>query len=69
MGKTYMTTSQYQKSLQRELAKLNQRIDMMIIKGQSYVAESKKHKMLLRQLRSLQGQSFFSRFMTNSMSF
>ncbi len=69
MGKTYMTTAQYQKSLQRELAKLNQRIDMMIIKGQSYVAESKKHKMLLRQLRSLQGQSFFSRFMTNSMSF
>lgn len=68
MGKTYMTTTQYQKTLQRELVQLNRRIDMMIIKGQSYIAESKKHKMLLRQLRAIQGQSLFSRF-TNSMSF
>ncbi len=63
-----MTTSQYQKSLQRELAKINRRIDMMIIKGQSYVAESRKHKMLLRQLRAIQGQSFFNR-LTSSLSF
>jgi hypothetical protein len=68
MSRTYMTTAQYQKTLQRELAQLNRRIDMMIIRGQSYIAESRKHKMLLRQLRALQGQSFFSRF-TNSMSF
>ncbi len=63
-----MTTTQYQKSLQRELATLNRRIDMMIIKGQSYVSESRKHKMLLRQLRAIQGQSFFSR-LTTSLSF
>ncbi len=68
MSRTYMTTAQYQKTLQRELAQLNRRIDMMIIKGQSYIAESRKHKMVLRQLRVIQGQSFFSRF-TNSMSF
>jgi hypothetical protein len=63
-----MTTTQYQKSLQRELAQVNRRIDMMIIKGESYLAESRKHKMLLRQLRAMQGQSLFSR-LTNSMSF
>jgi hypothetical protein len=63
-----MTTTQYQKSLQKELAQLNKRIDMMIIKGQSYIAESRKHKMILRQLRAIQGQSFFSR-LTNSLSF
>ncbi|MBP6857679.1 MAG: hypothetical protein KBC11_00560 [Candidatus Pacebacteria bacterium] len=63
-----MTTTQYQKSLQRELVQLNRRIDMMIIRGQSYVAESRKHKMLLRQLRAMQGQSFFGR-LTSSMSF
>jgi hypothetical protein len=63
-----MTTTQYQKSLQRELAALNRRIDMMIIQGQSYIAESRKHKILLRQLRAIQGQGLFSRF-TNSMSF
>lgn len=63
-----MTTTQYQKTLQRELAQLNRRIDMMIIKGQSYGAESKKHKMLLRQLRSLEGKSFFSR-LSHSFSF
>ena len=62
-----MTTTQYQKSLQRELAQINRRIDMMIIKGRSYVAESRKHKMLLRQLRAMQGQSFFGRL--TSMSF
>ncbi len=63
-----MTTAQYQKTLQNELARLNRRIDMMIIQGQSYAAESKKHKMLLRQIRSIQGQGFFSR-LSHSMSF
>ncbi len=63
-----MTTAQYQKTLRRELARLNQRIDMMIIKGQSYTHEAKKHKMLTRQLRVLSGHSFFSR-LTSSMSF
>lgn len=63
-----MTTTQYQKSLQRELSQINRRIDMMIIKGESYLAESRKHKMLLRQLRAIQGQNFFSRF-TGSLSF
>jgi hypothetical protein len=63
-----MTTAQYQKSLQRELLILNQNIDMMIIKGQSYVAESKKHKVLLRQIRRVQVQGIFSR-LTSSMSF
>ncbi len=63
-----MTTTQYQKSLQRELARLNRRIDMMIIKGQSYAMESRQHKALLKQLRSLQGQNFFSR-LTGSFSF
>lgn len=62
-----MTTAQYQKTLRRELARLNQKIDMMIIKGQSYAHEAKKHKMLTRQLRTLSGQSFFSR-LTHSMS-
>lgn len=63
-----MTTAQYQKSLQREIAQLNRRIDMMIIRGQSYMAESRKHKMLLRQLRAMQSQNFFSR-LSHSMSF
>jgi hypothetical protein len=63
-----MTTAQYQKSLQRELVRLNQNIDMMIIKGQSYVVESRKHKVLLRQIRSVQVQGLFSR-LTSSMSF
>ncbi len=63
-----MTTVQYQKTLIRELAKLNQKIDMMIIRGQSYSYEAKKHKILTRQLRVLSGQSFFSR-LTSSMSF
>jgi hypothetical protein len=63
-----MTTTQYQKTLRRELANLNQKIDMLIIRGQSYAYEAKKHKMLTRQLRALSGQSFFSR-LTSSMSF
>ncbi|MCC7436282.1 hypothetical protein IT402_00170 [Candidatus Nomurabacteria bacterium] len=62
-----MTTTQYQKSLQRELAQLNRKIDMMIVKGQSYVTESKKHKMLLRQLRAMEGRGLFGRLA--SMSF
>jgi hypothetical protein len=61
-----MTTTQYQKTLQREILKLNQRIDMMIIQGRSYNQESRKHKILVRQLRAMQGQSFFSRFISHA---
>ena len=63
-----MTTTQYQKTLQRELSQINRKIDMLIIKGQSYAYEAKKHKMLTRQLRALSGQGFFSR-LTGSLSF
>jgi hypothetical protein len=63
-----MTTTQYQKSLQKELSQINRRIDMMILKGESYVQESQKHKILLRQMRAIQSQGFFNR-LTSSMSF
>ncbi len=63
-----MTTAQYQKTLQRELSQLNRKIDMLIIKGQSYALEARKHKILTRQLRALSGQSFFSR-LSHSLSF
>ena len=45
------------KELQKELAKLNSIIDMKIIKGLSYKKESRRHKFLISQLKSLRREA------------
>lgn len=51
-----MTQTQYKKMIQRELSKLNQRIDMKILQGQSYREEMRRHKVLLAQMRERPSQ-------------
>jgi hypothetical protein len=46
-----MTQEQYKKGILREIQSLNRRIDMKIIKGESYAGESRRHKMLRAKLR------------------
>lgn len=65
-----MSATQYQKVLEREIARLNQRIDMMILKGQSYVSEAKRHRELLAQLnRVKRPTSIFGRFFSHAASY
>ena len=44
------------KELQKELSKLNDLIDLKIIRGLSYKKEAKRHKFLLNQLNALNGR-------------
>lgn len=39
--------------MQTELGKLNQQIDLKIIRGRAYQREAKRHKFILRQLSVL----------------
>lgn len=58
-----MTRTQYTKAIERELARLNERIDAKILRGQHYALESKKHKQLVQHIRSQNNRSIFSRLL------
>jgi len=49
--------------IKRELERLNQRIDLKIIHGQPYAAESRVHRMLLDRMRRFHRQSFLRSFL------
>lgn len=46
-----MTYKEYARQIETELDLLNRRIDEKILRGLSYVAESRRHKTLIRQMR------------------
>lgn len=60
-----MSKEQYKKIIEREIYKLNQRIDFKIIKGERYADESKKHKLLLQKMRKYDRKGFFSRLFSS----
>lgn len=66
----YMSQKQYQKNIEKELARINSIIDLKILQGQSYFNEAKKHKTLVRSLNafSARNTSFIGRF-NSSLSF
>lgn len=55
------------KILRAELERVNQEIDMRIIRGVSYAREARRHKFLLSQLRRLAPRQFT--WFGRSMSF
>jgi len=46
-----MSQSQYLKILEKEIQKINKKIDLKILEGQKYTKEAKEHKLLLRKVR------------------
>ena len=57
-----MSSNTFKKAIERELQKLNEEIDNKIVKGISYINESKRHKILSRQLDNFNRRnSIFSR--------
>lgn len=38
-------------TIQKELSRINEEIDLKILKGESYYREARKHKLLISQLR------------------
>jgi hypothetical protein len=46
-----MSQAQYLKMLEREINKINKKIDLRILQGQDYRREARDHKLLLRKVR------------------
>lgn len=56
-----MSQTQYLKMLEKEMQKINKVIDSKIIRGQDYRREATDHKLMLRRMRYLNGQTFGQR--------
>ena len=56
-----MSKHQALRAIKNEIKRLNQEIDIRIIKGLSYKDLSKRHKLLMSQLNSITSHSWFAR--------
>jgi len=56
-----MSQSQYLKMLEKEIQRINNRIDLKILQGESYLKEARDHKLLLKKVRYHTRRNFFSR--------
>jgi len=56
-----MTRQQYINIIERELEKLNRKIDRKILRGETYFREAGEHKMLLRKIRQHSRRNFIER--------
>lgn len=57
-----MSQSQYLKMLEREIQKINKKIDLKILQGEKYFKEAREHKLLLKKVRYHARRNFFSKF-------
>jgi len=46
-----MSQTQYLKMLEKEIQKINKRIDFKILQGEAYFKEARDHKLLLQKVR------------------
>jgi hypothetical protein len=53
-----MSQSQYLKMLEREIQRINKKIDLKILQGLNYSKEAREHKLLLKKVRYHTRQSF-----------
>ena len=56
-----MSQSQYLKMLEREIQKINKKIDLKILQGENYLKEARNHKLLLKKVRYHTRQNFAER--------
>lgn len=56
-----MSQTQYLKILEREIQKINKKIDLKILMGEKYAKEAREHKLLLKKVRYHARRSFFSK--------
>jgi hypothetical protein len=57
-----MSQKQYLKMLEREIQKINKKIDLKILQGEVYSKEARDHKLLLRKVRYHTKQTFMQKF-------
>ena len=56
-----MSQTQYLKMLEREIQKINKKIDLKILQGEAYVKEARDHRLLLQKVRYHTKRSFAQR--------
>lgn len=59
-----MSQSQYLKMLEREIQKINKKIDWKILQGLDYRKEARDHKLLLKKVRYNTKTSFTNKLVT-----
>lgn len=59
-----MSQTQYLKMLEREINKINKKIDFKILQGQEYRREARDHKLLLRKVRYHTRRGLINRLVT-----
>lgn len=57
-----MSQSQYLKMLEKEIQRINKKIDLKILSGQNYKKEALEHKLLLKKVRYHSRSNFFRKF-------
>ena len=60
-----MSQSQYLKMLEKEIQKINKKIDLKIVQGEVYSKEARNHKLLLQKVRYHSRKSFFSKLLSS----
>ena len=59
-----MSQKQYLKAIEKEIQKINKRIDLKILRGEEYKREARDHRLLLKKVRYHNRKNFFDRFFT-----
>ncbi|MFZ1019716.1 MAG: hypothetical protein WAN61_01840 [Minisyncoccia bacterium] len=54
-----MSQSQYLNMLEKEIQKINHKIDLKIIQGENYLKEARDHKLLIKKVRYHSRRNFF----------
>ncbi len=55
--------------LEKEIQKINNKIDMKILQGEAYSKEARDHKLLLKKVRYHARKNFFSKFFPSFFKF
>ena len=56
-----MSQAQYLKMLEKEIQKINKKIDLKILQGEEYFKEARDHKLLLKKVRYHTRRNFAQR--------
>ena len=56
-----MSQSQYLRMLEKEIQKINKKIDLKIMRGEDYRKEARDHKLMFRRMRYLNRRSLAQR--------
>ena len=59
-----MSQSQYLKMLEKEIQKINKKIDLKIMEGEKYAKEAREHKLLLKKVRFHTRRGLMNRFVS-----